>query len=73
MEYRVTKKSLQKKVDLLNKKIKYESSMVELDHAACYGGYTLINYNGSHHLTPRMAPREMNQYLEGALDWITAE
>jgi len=73
MEYRVTKKSLQKKVDLLNKKIKHECLMLELDHAACYGGYTLIDYHGSHHLTPRMAPREMNQYLEGALDWITAE
>lgn len=47
--------------------------MLELDHAACYGGYTLIDYHGSHHLTPRMAPREMNQYLEGALDWITPE
>ena len=73
MEYRVTKKSLQKKVDLLNKKIRINVLKVELDHAACYGGYALIDYNGSHPLTPRMAPREMNQYLEGALDWITAE
>ena len=64
MTNRITKKTLQAKLDQLN-------SYMNLDYADCYGGYCLVNYKGSHHATPRMSGKEMNQYLNGALDWIT--
>ena len=34
------------------------------------GDYCLY-YHGSHIVTPRMSGREMHQYLNGALDWIS--
>ena len=70
MSYRVTRKVLEEKVNRLNKKVNLSVNKVELSHAACYGGYCLLDYNGSHHLTPRMSAKEMNQYLEGALAWV---
>jgi len=69
MPYRITKNVLQDKLDRLNSKL-YEAAHMDLDYAECYGGYCLINYKGSHHATLRMSGKEMNQYLNGALDWI---
>jgi len=72
MTNRITKKTLGAKLERLNAKLKlHESSHMELDFAECYGGYCLVNYKGSHHATPRMSGKEMDQYLNGALDWIT--
>ena len=52
------------------------SSQLELDHAACYGGYCLV-YSDSLHarrkVTPRLPIREIYQYLQGALDWVTPD
>lgn len=70
MPYSSSRKVLEEKVNRLNSKIKSPMSKVELNHAACYGGYCLTDYNGSHHVTPRMSAKEMDQYLNGALDWI---
>ena len=70
MSYRVTRKVLEEKVNRLNSKINSPMSKVELNHAECYGGYCLVNYKGSHHATPRMSGKEMDQYLNGALDWV---
>jgi hypothetical protein len=68
---RVTKKLLEDKVETLNKKLgNTASGPLELDHAACYGGYCLKDYNGSHHVTPRMSGKEMLSYLNGAIDWV---
>lgn len=56
----------------LNEKLS-PSSQLELDHAACYGGYCLVykNDNG-HHVTPRKPIREIYRYLQGALDYVGA-
>ena len=70
MPYRITKNVLQDQLDRLNSKL-YETANMDLDYAECYGGYCLVNYKGSHHATPRMSGKEMYQYLNGALDWIT--
>jgi len=70
MSYRVTRKVLEEKVNRLNEKVNSPMLKVELDHAACYGGYCLTDYNGSHHVTPRMSAKELDQYLNGALDWV---
>lgn len=72
MIYRITKTTLQSKLDSLNAKL-HESSQMDLDFAECYGGYCLTNYKGSHQATPRMTGKEMNQYLNGALDWVTSD
>ena len=48
------------------------SSQLELDHAACYGGYCLT-FADSHRATPRLPIREIYQYLQGALDWVTPD
>jgi len=69
MPYRITKNVLQDKLDRLNSKL-HEAAHMDLDYAECYGGYCLIKYKGSHHATLRMSGKEMNQYLNGALDWI---
>jgi hypothetical protein len=55
----------------VNEKLR-PSSRLELDHASCYGGYRL-SYSDGHHATPRMPIREIYQYLQGALDWITPD
>jgi hypothetical protein len=57
----------------LNEKLR-PSAQLELDHAACYGGYCLVykNENG-HHATPRKPIREIYQYLQGALDYVTPD
>ena len=57
----------------LNAKLR-PSAQLELDHAACYGGYCLVykNENG-HHSTPRMPIREIYQYLQGASDYVTPD
>jgi len=70
MPYRITKSILQDKLDRLNSKL-YETANMDLDYAECYGGYCLVNYKGSHQATSRMSGKEMYQYLNGALDWIT--
>ena len=70
MSYRITKNVLQDQLDRLNSKL-YETANMDLDYAECYGGYCLVNYKGSHQATSRMSGREMYQYLNGALDWIT--
>jgi|TARA_R110002020_G_scaffold70794_1_gene183517 hypothetical protein len=83
MTNRITKKTLEAKLERLNAKL-YENdyrtygtgvftttAKMDLDFAECYGGYCLVNYKGSHHATPRMSGKEMDQYLNGALDWIT--
>ena len=70
MPYRITKNVLQDQLDRLNSKL-YETANMDLDYAECYGGYCLVNYKGSHQATSRMSGREMYQYLNGALDWIT--
>jgi hypothetical protein len=70
MSYRVTRKVLEEKVNRLNERVNSLMSKVELNHAACYGGYCLTGYNGSRRLTPRMSAKEMDQYLNGALDWV---
>tara|TARA_R100000306_G_scaffold58541_1_gene57059 strand:+ start:540 stop:875 length:336 start_codon:yes stop_codon:yes gene_type:complete len=60
----------------LNKNIG-PSSQVELDyykHASPRGGYCLVyKDDNGHHATPRMPIREMYQYLQGALDWVTPD
>jgi hypothetical protein len=70
MSYRITKNVLQDQLDRLNSKL-YETANMDLDYAECYGGYCLVNYKGSHQATSRMSGKEMYQYLNGALDWIT--
>jgi len=71
MANNITRKVLEEKVSRLNSKINSDISKVELDYASCYGGYCLTDYwNGSHHMTPRMSAKEMDQYLNGALDWV---
>jgi hypothetical protein len=70
MSYRVTRKELEEKVKLLNNKAKVGAGSLGLNYAACYGGYCLTDYHGSHHVTPRMSAKEMDQYLNGALDWV---
>ena len=70
MPYRITKNVLQDQLDRLNSKL-YETANMNLDYAECYRGYCLVNYKGSHQATSRMSGREMYQYLNGALDWIT--
>jgi len=70
MSDRITQKTLEDQLNRLNSKL-HEAAHMELSHAACYGGYCLVNYSGSHHATPRMSGREMCQYLNGALDWIS--
>jgi hypothetical protein len=70
MPYRITKNVLQDQLDRLNSKL-YETANMNLDYAECYGGYCLVNYKGSHQATSRMSSKEMYQYLNGALDWIT--
>ena len=54
----------------LNEKLS-PSSQLELDHAACYGGYTLTYNNDSSHLIGRIPPKEMHAYLLGALDFVS--
>jgi hypothetical protein len=71
MANNITRKVLEEKVNRLNNKVNSDISKVELDYAACYGGYCLTSNNGSHHVTHRMPAKEMNQYLNGALDWIS--
>ena len=73
MSYRVTRKVLEEKVNRLNEKVNSPMSKVELNHAACYGGYCLTDYKGSQPATPRMSAKEMHLYLNGALDWITGD
>tara|TARA_R100001244_G_C5121234_1_gene123544 strand:+ start:459 stop:677 length:219 start_codon:yes stop_codon:yes gene_type:complete len=58
-------------VSSLNEKLG-PNSQLELDHAACYGGYCLT-FADSHRATPRMPIREIYQYLQGALDWVTPD
>ena len=73
---RITQKYLERKVERLNAKLGWAAGngdIIELDHAACYGGYCLVYKNGSHHVTPRMSGKELDQYLRGALDWIICE
>jgi|TARA_R110001592_G_scaffold206702_1_gene457424 hypothetical protein len=70
MSDRITSSTLQAQLDKLNNKLG-ESAQMELDHAACYGGYCLTWYKGSHHATPRMSGKELNQYLNGALDYVS--
>ena len=72
MTDRITKTTLQDQLDRLNAKL-HEAAHMDLDYARCYGGYCLTNYKGSHHATPRMSAKEMHQYLNGALDWITGD
>ena len=80
MSNRITSSTLQAQLDKLNEKLHvrrrrspYLGGVVhmELDHAACYGGYCLVNYKGSHHATPRMSGKELTQYLNGALDFVS--
>ena len=70
MTNRITKKTLEAKLERLNAKL-HDAACMDLDFAECYGGYCFVNYKGSHHATPRMSGKEMDQYLNGALDWIT--
>ena len=57
----------------LNAKLR-PSAQLELDHAACYGGYCLVYKEAAgHHSTPRMPIREVYQYLQGALDYVTPD
>lgn len=70
MSYRITKKTLEAKLERLNAKL-HEAAYMDLNYAECYGGYCLVNYKGSYHATPRMSGKEMDQYLNGALDFIT--
>tara|TARA_R110000868_G_scaffold315834_1_gene576698 strand:- start:256 stop:507 length:252 start_codon:yes stop_codon:yes gene_type:complete len=68
--HRITSSTLQAQLDKLNNKLG-DSAQMELDHAACYGGYCLTWYQGSCHATPRMSGKELNQYLNGALDFVS--
>jgi len=72
MTKRITRTTLQNQLDRLNAKL-HEVAHMDLDFAECYGGYCLVNYKGSHHATSRMSGKEMHQYLNGALDWITPD
>jgi hypothetical protein len=72
MVNRINKDTLQNQVGRLNAYL-HEAAHMDLDYAGCYGGYCLVNYGGSHHATPRMSAKEMHQYLNGALDWITGD
>tara|TARA_R110001606_G_scaffold49178_1_gene124297 strand:- start:220 stop:420 length:201 start_codon:yes stop_codon:yes gene_type:complete len=63
-----SKKGLQVDLDRLNAIV---GSEMELDYAACYGGYCLVDSKVSIHVTPRMSARELCIYLRGALDWVT--
>ena len=73
MSNRIPSSTLQAQLDKLNEKLHDPGGVVhmELDHAACYGGYCLVNYKGSHHATPRMSGKELTQYLNGALDFVS--
>tara|TARA_R110000824_G_scaffold10546_1_gene46352 strand:- start:416 stop:646 length:231 start_codon:yes stop_codon:yes gene_type:complete len=75
MTNRITKTTLQNQLDRLNAKL-HEVSHMELDfyrHASPLGSYRLIYYKGLHPATPRMTGKEMHQYLNGALDWVTSD
>jgi hypothetical protein len=72
MTNRITKTTLQDQLDRLNAKL-HEAAHMDLNYDGCYGEYCLTNYKGSHHATPHMSAKEMHQYLNGALDWITGD
>ena len=40
---------------------------IDLNYAACYGGYCLENERGDTHFTSRMSAKEMHAYLAGML------
>jgi len=69
MANRITSSTLQAQIDKLNSRL-HDAAHMELDHAACYGGYCLVNYQGSHQATPRMSGKELTQYLNGALAFV---
>ena len=71
MTKRITKSILQTQLDSLNSKL-YTQLRLDLDYAQCYGGYCLTSHNNSVHTTLRMSGKELHQYLNGALDWITS-
>mgnify|MGYP003150128782 CR=1 FL=1 len=79
MTNRITKTTLQDQVDLLNTKLNandyppYENYCLDLDYAECDGGYCLVSHNNSVHETQRMSGKELHQYMNGAIDWITGD
>ncbi len=70
---RYKREDLEALLESLNAKLR-PSAQLELDHAACYGGYCLVyKEETGHHSTPRMPIREIYQYLQGALDYVTPD
>lgn len=67
MSERVTRKTLENKLDRVNKYlVKSGQPELDLNYAACYGGYELTYVLSSNHITPqRMSAREMFNYLDG--------
>jgi len=84
MTNRITSSTLQAQLDKLNDILEAkdygDSAKMDLDHAACYGGYCLVWYNSNREpgiipmprkATPRMSGKELTQYLNGALDFVS--
>ncbi len=70
---RYKREDLEALLESLNAKLR-PSAQLELDHAACYGGYCLVyKEETGHHSTPRMPIRGIYQYLQGALDYVTPD
>jgi hypothetical protein len=85
MSSSITRKTLEDQLNRLNSKLLRvsdhsvrsprtfrpdEAAHIKLSLAERRGDYCLY-YHGSHIVTPRMSGREMYQYLNGALDWIS--
>ncbi len=73
---KITKEELKRGVWVLNnlykkaKKDWTEDDLIEIDHAACYGGYCLTTHKGSKHLNTRGTARDLERYLRGAIDFV---
>ena len=74
MNYQITHKTLGEQVNRLNAKL-YESAQLALVWAGETRNdeYCLENSVGSFQETPFMTAKELHQYLNGALDYITPD
>jgi hypothetical protein len=73
---RYKRKDLEALLASLNEKL-HSSAQLELDYNkfASYRGEYCLVYKDDHgcHATPRMTIREISQYLQGALDYVTPD
>ena len=67
MTERMTRKRLETKLDKINAYlVRVGQPELDLNYAACYGGYELAYVLSNNHVTPqRMSAREMFNYLDG--------